>query len=729
MPDTGPDPADNPYHIAATSEVMETRPLVLKCGDTFAVFDLRGDIVSREHSAEGLFFEDTRFLSHFTLSIAGGHPMLLGSTVVTETATLSVDLTNPDIFRDGTIEIRRELLHIQRTKTLGNGHCQEHLQFRCYGDKPLALPMEIGFGADFRDIFEVRGATRERRGRLRPVGLADDGALLAYEGLDGQLRSTLVRFDPPPRRLAEGKAQFRLTLPPGKDIKIASTITCSTAALEQVEAPRSRRRPLVTSIDPVGRPSPPAVAGDLVIATSNQAFNAWLDRSRADLAMLTTNTPYGLYPYAGIPWFSTPFGRDAMITALCTVWLDPELAKGVLGFLAAAQATDIDPASDAEPGKILHETRKGEMANLGEVPFARYYGSVDGTPLFVMLAGAYWERTGDTLFIRQIWPNIEAALRWMDEYGDRDGDGFLEYQRAGGGGLVNQGWKDSQDSVFHADGRMVEPPVALCEVQAYAYAARLGAATLARALGHAMRAATLLAEAVQLRERFSAAFWCEEIGTYAIALDGKKQPCRVRSSNAGHALFCGIADEAQAARVAETLMAPSSFTGWGVRTVATSEARFNPISYHNGSVWPHDNAIIGMGLGRYGHTEALHRILSGLFDAAASIDLYRLPELFCGFARRAGLGPTLYPVACIPQAWASATVLGLLGASLGIACDAERKQLRLRRPSLPASVDELHLRGLRLNEASIDLTFRRHAGDVATTVNRRDGVVEVVVTR
>jgi glycogen debranching enzyme len=371
--------------------------------------------------------------------------------------------------------------------------------------------------------------------------------------------------------------------------------------------------------------------------------------------------------------------------------------------------------------------RRGEMANLGEVPFRRYYGSIDGTPLFVMLAGAYWERTGDLDFIRSLWPNIEAALAWMDHYGDRDGDGFLEYQRAGGG-LSNQGWKDSHDSVFHADGRLAEPPVALCEVQAYAYAARLHAAAMAQALGETMRAATLLGEAVLLRERFESAFWCEEIDSYAIALDGKKEPCRVRSSNAGHTLLCGIAGDQRAARIAETLMRPNSFNGWGIRTIPSSEARYNPISYHNGSVWPHDNAIIAMGFARYGHTERLHRVLDGLFEAASFIDLYRLPELFCGFPRRERIGPTLYPVACNPQAWASAAVLGLLGACLGIAFDAKNKQVRLRHPSLPAALNELHLHGLRLGDAEIDLLFRRHVNDVAINVTRRTAGVEVIIS-
>jgi glycogen debranching enzyme len=728
MPDAAPELPDDRFHISATSEVMETRPRVLKCGDTFGVFGLRGDIQSREHSAEGVFFEDTRFLSDSSLLVAGGHLMLLGSTVVTKTATLSVDLTNPDIFRGGKLEVQRELLHVLRIKTLGNGLCFERLRFRNYGDRPIALPIEVTHGADFRDIFEVRGQVRPRRGHTRLAKKTADCVLLSYEGLDGRLRTTQLRYDPAPQHFANGRAQFGLALEPGAEFTVEVETTCKVLALDTKGPHRIVGTPVVTSTDTTGVPCPPKTPEIIEIETSNQAFNQWLDRSRADLAMLTTETPQGPYPYAGIPWFSTPFGRDGIISAMLGIWANPDLAKGVLGFLAANQATEIDERSDAEPGKILHETRKGEMANLGEVPFSRYYGSIDSTPLFVMLAGEYWERTGDTEFIRSIWPNIEAALDWMDRYGDRDGDGFIEYQRAGEG-LVNQGWKDSHDSIFHADGRLARPPITLCEVQGYAYAARLRAATLARALGEPMRAATLLGEAVLLREHFDKAFWCEEIGTYAIALDGAKERCRVRSSNAGHALFCGIASEEHARRVAETLMSPSSFSGWGVRTIAASEARYNPISYHDGSIWPHDNSLIGIGLGRYGHKDALHRILNGLFDAATVMDQYRLPELFCGFVRRQGMGPTLYPVACIPQAWSSATVLGLIGACLGISFDATARQIRFQHPTLPDSIDTLHLRGLRLGDASIDLQFRRHISEVAMNVVRRNGDVEVIVSQ
>jgi glycogen debranching enzyme len=470
----------------------------------------------------------------------------------------------------------------------------------------------------------------------------------------------------------------------------------------------AQRPPFMTALRNVHRELGNAVAGSVRIETSNDVFNDMLHRSAADLAMLVTQTAQGPYPYAGIPWYSTTFGRDGLITALECLWLDPRLALGVLKRLAAFQARAADPQADAEPGKILHEMRAGEMSALGEVPFGLYYGSVDSTPLFVILAGRYAQVTGDLPALRELWPAVERALAWIEGPADADGDGFVEYFKATPRGLANQGWKDSHDAVSHADGRLATGAIAIAEVQGYVYAAKVLAAWCADKLGDAERARTLAAAAEALGRRFEETFWCEEIGTYALALDGDKRPCRVATSNAGQVLFGGIASSDRATTVAGHLMEPKLFSGWGVRTLSASERRYNPMSYHNGSVWPHDNALIALGLSRYGEKTAVARIFQAMFDTATYMDLRRLPELFCGFPRVRGRGPTLYPVACAPQAWASAAFYALIEACLGIEQDPWAREIRFRNPVLPAFLDKIVLRGLRAGDASVDVSIRRH---------------------
>jgi glycogen debranching enzyme len=411
------------------------------------------------------------------------------------------------------------------------------------------------------------------------------------------------------------------------------------------------------------------------------------------------------------------------------LWVDPSIARGVLLYLAATQATEIDVTRDAQPGKILHERRQCETARTGEVPFASYYGTVDATPLFVVLAGRYFARTRDEETIKRIWPNILAAMAWCDTYGDRDGDGFVEYFRETPNGLANQGWKDSFDSIFHRDGTLAEGPIALVEVQAYVYEARLQSATLAEHLGHDALAAAWRLKAAALMENLNSAFWSEELGSYAIALDGEKRPCLVHSSNAGHVLMTDMASTERAHRVANVLLSPQLFCGWGVRTVAEDAARYNPMSYHNGSVWPHDNALIGLGLARSGHKAHLIKIFEGLYSAQSYQADRRLPELFCGFQRRRGRAPVSYPVSCSPQAWASATPFGLLGASLGLEIDCAGKVVQFKDPVLPGFLDGVTLRKIRIGTASIDVRLLRRDGQIALDVLRRDGDVDAIVRK
>jgi len=577
--------------------------------------------------------------------------------------------------------------------------------------------------ADFADLFEVRGNIRNRRGRRLETVMFKDGLSLGYEGLDCVDRWVTVRCAPAPTAVKLGEIVFDTLLPSGEVIQWDLTISCEVARRVTCDLSYDHAR---LEVERALRSSR---ADDCLIVTSNEQFNVWLNRSLADLHMMVSETPDGPYPYAGIPWFSTPFGRDGLITAIEFLWVNPSIAQGVLAYLSATQAREVLPEQDAEIGKILHETRKGEMATLNEIPYGRYYGSIDATPLFIMLAGAYYERTGDQAFITQIWPNIVLALQWIDRAGDLDGDGFVEYSRRSKGGLIHQGWKDSLDSIFHADGSSAEGPIALCEVQGYVFAAKRCAARLALALGHTEQAKNLLKEADTLRTQFERSFWSNDLSSYALALDGLKQPCRVKASNAGHCLWTGIADQKHGMRTAKTLMGEEFFNGWGVRTVAATETRFNPMSYHNGSVWPHDNALIAAGMAAYGFKQGALKILCGLFDASQFLELHRLPELLCGFSRRPGEGPTLYPVACSPQTWSSVAVFLLLQSCLGLRIDATRARLSFSQPVLPQFLEHIEIKNLRIGDAAVDLSLDRHEKDVGINILRRAGRVEIVVTK
>jgi glycogen debranching enzyme len=647
--------------------------------------------------------------------------LLLSSNVQEDNSVLTVDLANPGMASRG---LRGELIHVNRLKFIWNGAFYERILVRNFDLRHHEMALGIEFGADFADLFEVRGQKRTSRGQVSVERWSGASIALRYLGLDGIERVTSLAFEPAPSRLDDATAMFELSLGPGQGARLLLRIACDLPRQGDALAQR-----FYTSLRTARRTLRRSSGRAASLDSSNSLFNEVARRSVADLYMLITETELGPYPFAGIPWFSTPFGRDGLLTALFTLWIDPAIAQGVLRFLAATQASEVDPERDAEPGKILHEMRDGEMARLGEVPFGRYFGSVDATPLFVLLTGEYFKRTGDLETVRALWPHVQAALHWIDTYGDSDGDGFVEYDRKNADGLVNQGWKDSHDAIFHEDGSLAEGPIALCEVQGYVYAAKRHAAALAATLGHQALSTTLLQQAEALRTKFETAFWCEDLSTYALALDGSKRPCRVVASNAGHALLTEIADPRRARRVAETLLGSACFSGWGVRTVALTASRYNPMSYHNGSVWPHDNALIALGLARYGMKDGVLKIFKGLFEAAGYMDLRRLPELFCGFPWRRLNAPTLYPVACIPQAWASATVFALVQASLGIGFDQGADEIRFDRPMLPEFLDELHLRGLQARSGAADVVLRRYDSDFALTITRRQGNVPIVVLR
>jgi glycogen debranching enzyme len=691
--------------MSLSDEPGERRGLLprftLKDANTFLLADALGDI---QGSDDGLFTNDTRMLSRFELAIAGRRPSLLGAAIDHENTLFTAHLTNRPLPALGERSIPQGVIHIERSRFLWDSRLYERLKLTNFSEHDTQVQLKLVFAADFADIFEVQGHVRKERGEYLPPVVDRQAVRLSYRGRDDLVRSTEIRFSRPPTAISPQEAEFLVELQRGARAEMFIEIAAEgegtpsherfTAAAQQLSASMHERLRQGASI-----------------STSGRLFNQWIDRSRADLALLTTALPTGPYPYAGIPWFATQFGRDAIITSLQTLWMNPQLAAGVLRFLALTQADEESAFWDSQPGKIMHETRRGEMAALREVPFGRYYGGVDTTPLFVMLAGAYEARTADRTLIDQIWSGLLAATEWIERRLDSSPTGFLDYARGEQSGLVNQAWKDSYDSMFHADGSSPRGPLAVVEVQGYACEALKAMAELAAARGDQARSAAWRERAERLRAAIEHRFWVPEMSFYAIAIDGDGEPCKVHASNAGHLLFCGVPSEERAAAVATQLSSSRFSSGWGIRTLAEGQARYNPMSYHNGSIWPHDTSICAAGISRYGGRSQVVQILSDIFETANHFAM-RLPELYCGFPRIPGQGPAPYPVACLPQAWSSGTVFMLLQASLGISIDGRRKEVHIDRPTLPIGIESLSLRDLPVSDARIDLEFHRIGEEV-----------------
>ncbi|WP_118183350.1 amylo-alpha-1,6-glucosidase [Paraburkholderia phosphatilytica] len=733
------DPQDSVFIAPEKESVASANQYVLKAGNTFIVNDALGDITGRD---DGLFVNDTRVLSELRLTFGGRAPSLLSGAVSSDNAAFTAHLTNRPLPPLGGSSTPEGVIHVERVRVLSGTVLNEAIELTNYGTTDAVVPLSISFASDFRDMFEVRGLKRNKRGEIVPAHVENGEVALGYVGLDDVERNVRIAFSPAPDKLFANRADYSVQLPAQACVSIyvsvavqvkphsAKASEVSTAApphapgtlhLSQIDAARPR----------VGRAAVRAALVDahLVmrerrrssarVRSSNPLFNAWIDRSFADLGLLTTDLDSGPYPYAGIPWFSTPFGRDAVITSLQTLWLQPALARGVLRFLAQHQARENSAFRDAAVGKIMHEMRRSEMAASGEVPFALYYGGVDTTPLFIVLAGAYAARTNDFALIDELWPALDLAAQWVAGVCDRNRYGLLDYQRASEGGLANQGWKDSHDSVFHADGRFPDGPIALVEVQAYASAAFDTMAHFARHRGDASAAEGYAARATKIRTCVEEQYWMDDANFYGIALDGHGDLCRVLASNAGHLLAFGLAERSRGEAVARGLESTLFHTGWGVRTLAAGQARFNPMAYHNGSVWPHDNAICARGLARYGAKAAAVRLLQALFQAAVNFDM-RLPELFCGFPRRRGEPPTAYPVACLPQAWAAGSPFMMLEACLGLSVDAARREVLIEQPMLPEGIDWLEVGDLRVGDATVSITFRRVDGKVVASAGQGD---------
>jgi glycogen debranching enzyme len=697
----------------------------------FLICDAFGDI-HPDTRGLGLYDGDTRILSSSALRIAGHRPVVLHSDPGGSWRGV-VQATNPEFRSDpgdkraDAGRILRQTISIGRERTIADAY-RERLDVQNHGPITFDLDVELELDADFADIFEVRGYARAARGQLLPIEATDDGGVVfGYVGLDGVTVRAHVDFDPPPvlqaARDDQGGAviaRWKSPLRPGDRQRISWVVRASREP-EQMVHPTDEE-----ALDPA-RAHAAWLSRNAGIETDHELINQVVRRALDDLCLLESTDPLGdRFISAGVPWFTTLFGRDSLITSLQSIAFAPNLAVQTLEILAKKQATADDPWRDSEPGKILHEMRTGEMSRTGELPFAPYYGSVDSTPLWLILLGETHDWTGDDALVDRLWPNAMAALEWIDKWGDRDGDGFVEYERRAETGLRNQGWKDSHDSIRWLDGSLADTPIALAEVQGYVFDAKVRLARLARRRNEDGLADRLEDDASKLQNRFAEAFRLET-GALAMALDGSKRAVDAIGSNAGHALWTGIVLAEHAKGVAEALGASNMVTGWGLRTYAAEQLGYNPIGYHTGTVWPHDTAIAAAGLRRYGFDGTADTLSSGLLAAAQHFPAFRLPELFCGFDRADTGSPIAYPVACSPQAWAAGSALMAIRTMMGLHADASNHRLTLERPLLPAGLTKLVVRGVRVGDASCDLLLHRWRGLTSAEVLRKDPGLEVVV--
>ncbi len=711
---------------------------VAKSGNLYLLTDQRGDI-RIDGRGLGLYDLDTRILSASTLRL-NGSPLTLLRGPHQEDGADTIQLTNPELRRNpedkraAASSLARRELSLTRARHI-DGDLRELVTIVNYSATVEHLVLELGLGVDMADIFEVRGYVRPTRGTLLPILLDGERASFGYDGLDGVRRTTtVVAADAGLEPVADAEtwpgvsvlATWRLSLEPGARQTIGWHVR-SSGADPAVTGDGTAASPMTHSRTPTPAGEHPFDAPR--IQSDHELLDRTLIRSMADLATLRNDGPAEgeSYVAAGIPWFATLFGRDSLIAALETVAFIPSLAVATLEVLARLQATRDDPWHDAEPGKILHEMRAGEMARAGETPHDAYYGSVDATPLWLILLAETHAWTGDDALLERLWPNALAALAWIEDSGDLDGDGFVEYQRRSRLGLLNQGWKDSGDSVRHLDGRPAEGPIALAEVQGYVFAAYRSMARLARHRGDSELAGRLDLAASTLQARFEAAFWLPDARFYAMALDGEKRPVASITSNPGQALWAGIISPDRALIVAERLLAPDMFSGWGIRTFASGQVGYNPVGYHTGSIWPHDNALIAAGLKATGSADGANLLAGRLIESAQWFPDLRLPELFCGFAREDVGAPVAYPVACSPQAWSAAAPFYLLHTMLGLRANASAKRLELLRPTLPEWLGKLTITGLPVGDDSVDLLVHRWRGRTSAELLGRRGSIEVII--
>jgi glycogen debranching enzyme len=698
--------------------------LALKNGAQFVCTRPDGSIRPARASGEGYFAQDTRHLSELRLAVGGLPPILL-SSVMESGHHAVINATNPVLGRDGA-SVPQETLNVRRTLLIAD-RLYYRVRIRSFHRQPVVTVVEVWLAADFADVFEVRGVGRRTGGQLAPPTRDGDRLRFSYVAVDGRRRETLIDLSPSPLRVRtdgnRAHVAWDVRLDAGEAIELQLTV---------VPVMRGRRRAGPTLEQAATRLETTHtewVGACARISTDNELFDRLIDASVRDLHALMMPLGGSTLPAAGIPWYVAPFGRDSLLSSCESLMINPGVARGTLLALAGLQADTDEGWRDSEPGKILHELRVGELARTGQIPHTPYYGTVDATPLFLMVAGGHYRWTLDLDTMKRLRPALDAALTWIDEWGDHDGDGFIEYERRSPAGLRNHGWKDSEDAIMHADGSLAQGPIALVEVQGYVYEAKLRIADVYDALGDEPRAQRLRSEAGALRAAFNAAFWMPEEGFFALALDGDKNQVRSVTSNPAHCLYCGIVDDDKARLVAERLMAPDMYSGWGIRTLSSSSRSYNPMSYHNGSVWPHDNAIAAAGLKRYGFDAATTRIASGLFDVASGQRDFRLPELLCGFQRDGSRAIVAYPVACIPQSWAATTPFMLTQTLLGISAHAPENRLTVDRPRLPDWLGRVEIRDLRIGRSTVALGFQYSAsGSTGFSLLDQQGDVQVTMS-
>ena len=680
--------------------------IVIKDRDVFFLADHAGGIPAGNQDGFGLYYHDCRYLDGYTIRIADTAPNALLATC--DRGSIATFESTNEKLQLGTRTIPEQTIGISLQRVIDSAACAVHDVFTItnYNVDAYDIPISFTFESKFEDIFEIRGLNPKKAGRANSPSWQDGVLVLGYDGADDVIRRVEVHPEPEPAKRVPSGAEFMVALGAGE----CGRITLSLRIVETRHANHAPQRhvfdpgPLADELD---RRSAQWLDEGASVCTTSPHFDAVLQRSLMDLHVLRSTLDGFEFFSAGLPWYGALFGRDSLIAALEMLAYEPRVAEQTLRLLVRYQGSKEDEWRDEQPGKILHELRRGELANLNEIPQTPYYGSVDATPLFLILLGEHAMWTGDLQVFRDLRPHVERALRWIDSYGDEGHNGYLSYATKSSNGLGNQGWKDSGDSVMNADGSLAAPPIALVEVQGYVYRAKRLIATLYARSGELPVATQLRQEANDLAARFNREFWVADKNFYAIALQRGNRPAAVISSNPGQALWTGIIDPARGAAVVGHLTATDMYSGWGIRTLSTQERRANPIGYHLGTVWPHDNAVIAAGLRRYGFDREAAQVLDGLVQAARHFEHDRLPELFAGFSRRQFTAPVRYPVACHPQAWAAGSVPFLLATLLGLVPDGFEHRLHVVRPVLPVDVDQLDIRRIQIGTGRVSLRFRR----------------------